>query len=154
MWMSVAGLESASNANTFNIARHTITDISPFRPSDLRFARVHIDRVRPLPTSRGARYLLTYVDRFTRWPEAFPVSDMTPETVAANFIDGWMTCLGCLEVVRTKKGRQFKSTLFTAFVAILGVRHIQATTNRTSTNGMGDRRHHYVKAAFATHKLR
>ena len=35
---------------------------------DTRFEHVHI--VDPLPPSKGFKYLLTMIDRFTRWPEA------------------------------------------------------------------------------------
>ncbi|KAM7313394.1 Transposon Tf2-9 polyprotein [Ixodes scapularis] len=134
--------------------RHTITPHSPFRPPDSRFAHVHIDLVGPLPSSRGARYLLTCVDRFTRWPEAFPVPDMTAKTVATAFIDGWVSRFGCPAVVTTDRGRQFQSSLFAAFVTVLGVRHIHTTSYHPSANGMVERLHRQLKAALATYEPR
>ena len=47
---------------------------------------VHIDLVGPYPPSQGFTYLLTCVDRFTRWPEAFPLSSIIAEAVAQAFI--------------------------------------------------------------------
>ena len=41
----------------------------PFR----RFSHVHVDLVGPLPSSHGFTYLLTCVDRSTRWPEVIPL---------------------------------------------------------------------------------
>jgi len=47
-----------------------------------RFSPVSIDGTGPLPrTARGNRYLLTVVDRFTKWSEAIAVPDATAKTI-------------------------------------------------------------------------
>ncbi|MEM7469106.1 MAG: reverse transcriptase domain-containing protein, partial [Pseudomonadota bacterium] len=49
-------------------------------PTTSRFHTVQIDIVGPLPTSGNFTYLVTMIDRFTKWCEVIPVSDMSAES--------------------------------------------------------------------------
>ena len=51
------------------VQRHTMAPLIPYATPDKRFDKVHLDIVGPLPPCRGFSYLMTCVDRFTRWPE-------------------------------------------------------------------------------------
>ena len=53
------------------VHQHTVTPLATFATPDARFDHVHLDLVGPLPPCKGFSYLLTCVDRFTHWPEAF-----------------------------------------------------------------------------------
>ena len=93
------------------IHRHTRTPLGTFATPDARFDHVHLDLVGPLPPSRGCTYVLTCVDRFTRWPEAVPIADSAAETVAQAFITTWVARFGTPAVVTTDRGGQFESHL-------------------------------------------
>ena len=76
------------------IQQHSTTSLSTFPIPSARFDTIHIDLVGPLPPSRGFTYLLTCIDRFTRWPETIPLTTITAEAVAQAFLNGWITCFG------------------------------------------------------------
>ena len=69
------------------IHRPTKSPIGTFSDPDARFSHVHLDIVAPLPISKSKQYLLTMIDRFTRWPEAVSLSDITAESCARAFCD-------------------------------------------------------------------
>ena len=58
----------------------------PFR----RFSHVHVELVGPLPPSQGFTYLLTCVDRSTRWPEAIPLQGISTTECASALFQGWI----------------------------------------------------------------
>ena len=66
------------------ITKHTIPPIGDFTVPNKRFDHINIDLV-TLPPSNGFRYLLTIVDRFTRWPVAVPLVDMSTQSVLDGF---------------------------------------------------------------------
>ena len=116
-----------------------------------RFKHVHIDLLGPLPSSWGNRYCLTCVDRYTRWPEAFPTENIKAETVARTFIAGWVARFGTSFRVTTDQGRQFGSQLFHHMNEIQELRHIRTTTYHPAANGMVERFHRQRKAAIRCH---
>jgi len=102
------------------VHRHTVTPLAIFNTPDIRFNHVHIDLVGPLPTSHGCTYLLTCVDRFTRWPEAILISNSTADTVAQAFVNGWIARFGMPTTIPTDQGQQFESALWTQLMYLLG----------------------------------
>ena len=130
------------------VHRHTHTAPSPFHTPDAHFDFVHVDLVGPLPTSKGYTYLLTCVDRYTRWPEAIPLSSITAEAVAQAFLHGWISRFGVPSTVVTDRGRQFESRLWQNLMSLLGSRRSRTTAYHPQANGMVERFHRQLKTAL------
>ena len=132
------------------VSRHVSAPIGSFAPPSARFEHVHIDII-VMPSSEGHRYCLTMVDRFTRWPEAVPMSDQEASTVARIFYDNWISRFGTPLRITTDQGRQFESHLFKHLNRLLGTTHLRTTAYHPAANGMVERFHRQLKAAIMCH---
>ena len=106
---------TCKGCQTAKVSRHNTPVYGKFTEPTERFDHVHIDIVGPLPYANGFRYLLTCVDRFTRWPEAIPIVDIRAETVADAFFSGWIARYGTPAPITTDRGAQFESKLWDDF---------------------------------------
>ena len=127
-------------------SRHNKTKPAKFDLPDERFQ--HVDIVGPLLPSNGFRYLLTIIDRFSRWPGAIPMFDMTAETVAHAFYDNLVSRYGAPVLITTNQSTQFESAFFAELLKILGLEHIHTTPYHPESNGLVEKWHRHLKAAL------
>uniref|UniRef100_A0A669CFS1 Gypsy retrotransposon integrase-like protein 1 n=1 Tax=Oreochromis niloticus TaxID=8128 RepID=A0A669CFS1_ORENI len=130
------------------IHRHTQAPLESFRVPGRRFDHVHVDLVGPLPQSQGFTHLLTVVDRTTRWPEAVPLASTTAAAVARAFLSTWVSRFGPPADITSDRGPQFVSELWSAMADGLGVKVHRTTAYHPQANGMCERFHRSLKAAF------
>ena len=79
------------------IAKHIHAPTRSFEPPAGHFTDVHIDIVGPLKVCKVYRYILTMVDRFTRWPEATLMKTQDTEACAEAFLHTWVARYGVPE---------------------------------------------------------
>ncbi|XP_052745960.1 retrovirus-related Pol polyprotein from transposon 412 isoform X3 [Bicyclus anynana] len=133
------------------VTRHTASPLATFSQPSERFSTIHLDIIGQLPYSNGQSYCLTVIDRFSRWPEVFPMPNITAETCTATFISGWLARFGCPRVIITDRGSQFSSHLFQKIVELTGAEHRMTTSYHPQCNGMVERLHRQLKAAIMCH---
>lgn len=121
--------------------------LQSYEPPNQRFEHVNMDIVKLTP-SEGYTYVLTMIDRFSRWPEAVPMADPTAETVAEAFKETWVSRYGCPSRITVDQGRQFESELFRQLTANIGCQHLRTTAYHPQCNGIIERWHRTVKAAI------
>ena len=133
------------------IQRHTRSPLVHFPVPSERFNHINIDLVGPLPVCQGHRYLLTMVDRFSRWLEATPLQDQTADTVAKALISSWFSRFGIPARITTDQGRQFESQLFHSLGKYLGFSKSTTSAYHPQANGIIERQHRTLKTALKCH---
>ena len=143
---------TCKGCQTAKVSRHNTPVFGKFTVPTERFDHVHVDIVGPLPYADGFRYLLTCVDRFTRWPEAIPMVDIRADTVADAFFSGWIARYGTPATITTDRGAQFESKLWDSLCNQNGIIRNRTTSYHPQSNGMVERFHRQLRAAIMAHE--
>lgn len=102
--------------------------------------RIATDIAGPFPTSeRGNRYILEVGDYFTKFTEAYPVENITAETVADVMFRAWIKRYGCPVEVHSDQGKQYESNLFLELCRMLQINKTRTTPLHPRSDGMIER---------------
>ena len=142
------------------VNRHTKSPVHSFSIPASRFDVVHIDLIGPLPPAleyndhfpSPYRYMLTAIDRGTRWMEAMPLADIDAASVAVAFLNIWVSRFGVPLYLITDQGKQFESELFKTLSKLLGFHRLRTTSYHPQSNGMVERLHRTFKTAIVSRK--
>ena len=130
---------SCNGCHRAKVARHNKSAFGKFNEPKERLDNVHVDIVGPSPYSDGYKYLLTCIDRFTRWPEGIPLVDMKAETVGDAFFSGWIVRFGTPATITTDRGAQCESKLWDNLCNQFGIVRNHTTSYHLQSNGMVER---------------
>ena len=142
------------------IHRHTKSKIEIFSLPSERLQNVNIDIIGPLPqvtytnsiSSSPMKYVLTMVDRATKWIEAEPIPDISAITVAMAFLRCWISRYGVPLHIITDRGKQFESELFQEVARLVGFTRLRTTSYHPQTNGLVERMHRCLKTSIMARK--
>ena len=77
-----------------------------------RFRDLQLDIVGPLPPSEGKRYLMTILDRTSRYVHAIPLESATASACAQGFIREWVPHFGLPYKATSDSGNVFVSQIW------------------------------------------
>ncbi|XP_068232009.1 uncharacterized protein [Palaemon carinicauda] len=112
------------------------------------FHDVLVDYVGPLPRSkRGNRFLLTMIDRFTRYLEAVPTR-CANASHAVRGLTQFFCRFGFPATVQSDKGSHFMAREFKAAMEYHGVHHQTSTAYHPESQGLVERSHQTLKTVL------
>ena len=113
-----------------------------------RFFSRSLGPLGPLPSSHGFNYILTMIDRTSRWPEAIALFSIRVESCAQAFISSWVLRFGVPALLTSDSGAQFTSSVWSEVCSVLEISPIQTTIFHPQSNGMIERFHCSLKSAL------
>ena len=122
--------------------------MSKIRVPDTRFSELQIDVVGPMPPSEGMKYLLTIVDRTTRWIEAVPMTEANSSNCCKAFIRGWVQHFGLPSKTQSDNGNTFVSNLWKELHQTLGIKVDFTPPYHSASLGGIERKHRDIKLAL------
>ncbi len=102
------------------------------------FEVVQMDTLGPLPASGDMKYVIVFIDVFTKYTVLKPVSDTTAKNAARQIIDLCST-FGIPKTLQSDRGSQFKNALVKEVTDKLGTNHRFSTAYHPQSNGVVER---------------
>ena len=110
------------------------------------FEQISTDIVGPLPMSQsGNRYIVTMIDKFSRYCMLVPVPDVTALSVI-KAIDRWITTFGPPKSILSDNGPQFISNIYRDYLDNhKNIKYRYTSTYHPQCNGQIERLHRWIK---------
>ena len=113
--------------------------LQPFRVNAVMQC-VAIDIFGPLPISEnGNEYIIVLEEYFSKWVEAWAVTDHTAQTIADKLECEFITKYRCPQQIHTDQGREFQSHLFKILCEKFGIKQTRTAPNKPNSDGLVER---------------
>ena len=101
---------------------------------------VSMDLIGPfVPSTEGNNYVLTVIDNFTGFAEAYPLPSKCNQTVWKAFSNHFIPSHGVPEVVLTYNAAEFCTGAFMQYMKDIGIDHRRSTPTHPASNGRIER---------------
>lgn len=126
--------------------RAELQPLKPLQPFEL----ITTDIVGPLPLSKkGNKYILVVCDHFSKWTQAYPLEDITAETVAKKIVQFGFIFGLCTNLL-SDQGKNFQSELLKQVCELLDINHVRTSPYHPEGDGLTERFNRTLKAMIRT----
>ncbi len=113
--------------------------------------RIAVDLMGPMnETERYNRYILVVQDYFTKWVEAYPLSNDQAVTVAQVIVTEWVCRYGAPLTLHSDQGTNFESEVFQTMCELLDIDKTRTTPFRPQSDGQVERFNATLQKILAT----
>ena len=109
------------------------------------FSRVSCDIVEPLPVCKKSqnRFILTFMDRATRYVDCYPLKDHQASTIVKAMME-YISRYDNIDELLCDLGSKFQSLLFETFTNFFGIKQIRCSVAHPQSNAV-ERWHRTLK---------
>ena len=100
-------------------------------------------------TEDGNIYVLTIIDHFSGWPEAFAMQNKSTISVARILLNEIIPRHGCPRVIVSDRGTEFTSATVALINEKMRISHVKTSPYHPQSNGKTERFHRYMNDSLA-----
>uniref|UniRef100_A0ABD2W1R1 Integrase catalytic domain-containing protein n=1 Tax=Trichogramma kaykai TaxID=54128 RepID=A0ABD2W1R1_9HYME len=126
------------------VHRHNGAELGNFVTPGGRLYHVHLDIVK-MPLHQGFKNCLTMIDRYTHWPQAVLIVNMSALTVAGAFYNGWISFFITPLIITTDQGAQFGGKLLAQLCKLVSAKYVHTSLYHPQSNSMVKHLHMTLK---------
>lgn len=114
------------------------------------FQKIGIDTCGPYPESiNGNKYIVTIVDQYSGWADAYPVPDKTADRIAGILLNEVIPRHQCPQAIVTDNGSEYRNQVMETVCREMHVNHIFTSTYHPQGNGKTERFHRVLNDMLA-----
>lgn len=132
-------VESCEVCAKIKCPQATRAELKPIVEFDKPFDMVGMDILELSRTSLGNRYCIVFTDYLTKWVEAFPLRNMTADTIAKVFVNEVVTRHSAPRVLLSDQGANFRSELIQSICKFLKIHKVQTAPYNPKCDGLTER---------------
>jgi len=119
------------------------------------FEIVGIDIVGPFVESHsGNKYILTVVDHFSSYPEAFPIPNKNADTITDLLLTQILPRHSCMSQVTSDNGLEFVNHIVDDLLRKMGIGHVRTSPYHPEGNAKVERFHRFLNSTLRKYTIR
>ena len=120
------------------------TEVPPYP-----WAKVNLDLSGPFPLSlSGNKYIASFIDNLTGYPEAFAIPDKSAETMVSLLLNDVIPRIGCPLVLVTDNGTENVNKVMQETLKELKIHHVKTSVYHPQSNARVERYHRTLNAVL------